>query len=610
VSVRRLHILIVLAVLVTAVAVDPAAATGDAPGAVDGQRVAPEVLADLGRDGEAFVIAELDVPALRREWDRPSRARAVGAAGTRVVDRLPPGSYRGSAREQQLPFITLQVRPAALEALRHDPEVTRVLPNRQNRPSLVESLQATGADIAAAAGHTGTGRAIAVVDTGVDATHPFLAAPGGTTRVVGEGCFSGVGNAFSRVLSACPGYDPQRTGPGAAVPCQLTDPCRHGTHVAGIAAGARPVGAAASVPPAGVAPGASLVAVQVFSYLCDVQPLSTQGGFSCTTGWELVAFDSDIALALEWLHASRTTFSLAAVNLSLGGSPTAAGNCSHAAGGTIAALRAAGVATVAATGNDGNKSLIASPACVPGVVAVGSTDATTGAASKFSNSAPRVDLLAPGAAGGGARGLLSSVPGSGYASSGGTSMAAPHVAAALAVLGERFPGSTVADNVGRLVATGIRTADTNGVSTPLIRLDAAAGVPGSDAPFTALTPARLSDTRPDATTIDGIAARTGAIGPGQTRVIPVTGRGGVPATGVGAVALNVTATGGTAASYLTVHPTGAPRPLASNLNTQPGQTVPNMVIARIGTNGTISVFNASGSTHVIVDVLGWFPTPP
>ena len=65
----------------------------------------------------------------------------------------------------------------------------------------------------------------------------------------------------------------------------------------------------------------------------------------------------------------------------------------------------------------------------------------------------------------------------------------------------------------------------------------------------------------------------------------VTGRGGVPASGVGAVALNVTVTNPTAPSFLTVWPTGDTAPLASNLNYLPGQTVPNLVIAKVGTGG-------------------------
>lgn len=102
-------------------------------------------------------------------------------------------------------------------------------------------------------------------------------------------------------------------------------------------------------------------------------------------------------------------------------------------------------------------------------------------------------------------------------------------------------------------------------------------------------------------------AESAPAGAGGMIELVVTGRGGVPSSGVGAVALNVTVTNPTAPSYLTVWPTGAPRPNASNLNYSPGQTVPNMVIAKVGTGGRISLYNYAGTTDVIVDVLGWFP---
>ncbi len=123
---------------------------------------------------------------------------------------------------------------------------------------------------------------------------------------------------------------------------------------------------------------------------------------------------------------------------------------------------------------------------------------------------------------------------------------------------------------------------------------------------TALLPARLLDTRPGAPTIDGLAAGTGALAPGATRTLTVTGRGGVPTTGVGGVVLNVTATGPTTGGYLTAYPVGAARPATSNLNFGPGQTIANLVIAKVGAYGQVSIYNASGSTQVIVDVAGWF----
>ena len=97
----------------------------------------------------------------------------------------------------------------------------------------------------------------------------------------------------------------------------------------------------------------------------------------------------------------------------------------------------------------------------------------------------------------------------------------------------------------------------------------------------------------------------GALGPGESIDLQVAGRGGV-SDEPEAVALNVTVTGPTAGSYLTVWPSGEPRPLASSVNMVAGQTVPNMVLARVGANGMVSIFNNAGSTDVVVDVLGCF----
>ena len=128
------------------------------------------------------------------------------------------------------------------------------------------------------------------------------------------------------------------------------------------------------------------------------------------------------------------------------------------------------------------------------------------------------------------------------------------------------------------------------------------------ATFHGLTPARLMDTRSGASTIDGAFSGLGPIALGATRNVSVVGRGGVPATGVGAVALNVTVTNPTGTGYLTVFPTGQPQPTASNLNFTPGQTIPNMALVAVGAGGQVSIFNSSGNSDVIVDVLGWFPT--
>jgi hypothetical protein len=129
--------------------------------------------------------------------------------------------------------------------------------------------------------------------------------------------------------------------------------------------------------------------------------------------------------------------------------------------------------------------------------------------------------------------------------------------------------------------------------------------------FTALTPARLLETRSGAglTTIDHLFEGGGAIGNDASIDVQITGRGGVPATGlVSAVVLNATITGPTNNSYLTLSPTGVTRPVISNLNYGPGQTIPNMVTVAVGTGGMVNVYNNQGSVHVVLDVVGYYST--
>jgi hypothetical protein len=126
--------------------------------------------------------------------------------------------------------------------------------------------------------------------------------------------------------------------------------------------------------------------------------------------------------------------------------------------------------------------------------------------------------------------------------------------------------------------------------------------PRSGGKFTALTPNRLLDTR-DGTGTGGAA---GPLGQGQHLDLHVVGVGGVPATGVSGVALNVTVDQPTATGYVTVWPTGEPMPNASTHNYTPGLTVANLVLAKVGAGGSVSIYNNAGQTHVIADVIGYF----
>ncbi|MGI8809730.1 MAG: hypothetical protein ACR2KK_18200 [Acidimicrobiales bacterium] len=118
-----------------------------------------------------------------------------------------------------------------------------------------------------------------------------------------------------------------------------------------------------------------------------------------------------------------------------------------------------------------------------------------------------------------------------------------------------------------------------------------------------ISPGRVLDTRDGTGTGGGVEPLTAA----DIIDVPITGRVGVPTTGVTAVALNVVATNATGPpSFLTVWPTGQQRPVASNLNHRPGVSVPNMVIARVGTDGKVSIFNNLGTVDVAADVQGYF----
>ena len=150
---------------------------------------------------------------------------------------------------------------------------------------------------------------------------------------------------------------------------------------------------------------------------------------------------------------------------------------------------------------------------------------------------------------------------------------------ALDATGRMYFGSTVG-RIGR-----IRRVDLPSIPVPT---------------FHPLSPTRILDTR------TGQGAPAAKVGPGATLRLQVTGTGGVPASGISAVAMNVTVTEPTATSYLTASPAGETRPLAANAVYGPGQTVSNLVIVKVGADGKVDLFNLAGSAHVVADVAGWF----
>ena len=114
-----------------------------------------------------------------------------------------------------------------------------------------------------------------------------------------------------------------------------------------------------------------------------------------------------------------------------------------------------------------------------------------------------------------------------------------------------------------------------------------------------LTPARIADSR----NALGLAAR---LAPGQSASLQVAGQGGVPATGVTGVVLNLTATGPNAAGWLSVLPSGTSFANTSNVNFIPNQTIANRVMTGLGSDGKITIRNGPSNVDAIVDVVGWF----
>jgi hypothetical protein len=118
-----------------------------------------------------------------------------------------------------------------------------------------------------------------------------------------------------------------------------------------------------------------------------------------------------------------------------------------------------------------------------------------------------------------------------------------------------------------------------------------------------VVPARLLDTRPGQTTIDGLFQGAGVRAAESVTELKVTGRGGVP-NDASAVLMNLTAVTPDGPGFFTVYPCGETRPLASNVNYVAGQIVPNAVLAKIGTNGNVCIYTKAAS-HILADVNGY-----
>ncbi len=119
------------------------------------------------------------------------------------------------------------------------------------------------------------------------------------------------------------------------------------------------------------------------------------------------------------------------------------------------------------------------------------------------------------------------------------------------------------------------------------------------------SPRRLLDTRPGTSTADGSDAGGGRRQADTELALSVAGRLDVPDDAT-SVALNITAADASGIGYVTAYPCGEQRPTASHLNYGPGAPVANGAIVRLGNGGDVCLFTGDASTHLVVDVNGWF----
>lgn len=414
---------------------------------LDLQAVVPAGIADALRaraasQGPLRLIVQLQAPQLDfgklDQAARQSRFQVIDDLQTGLLVQLRHTGLRELARFKTIPFMVVLADAQTLEALVRLPQVISIQEDIPEPPTLASSVPIIGAPAAWTEGFEGTGQAVAVLDTGVDTGHAFFP-PG---KVVAEACFSTT-FATDKSTSVCPGGAPSSTASGSGTYCPLSyGGCDHGTHVAGIAVGNDGVG-----PNIGVAPDAQLIPIQVFSVFGS-------GAGGCA--FKACSYPSDQVKALEHILILSDTIDIAAVNMSLGGALFASQSSCDAANelrkAAIDNLRAVGIATIIASGNNSGKVSLSQPGCISSAISVGNTtDADEIAAS--SNVSTFLSLLAPGTD------INSAYPGGGLKSNSGTSMAAPHVAGAWAVLREAEPLASVDEILAALRLTGTSVDD-------------------------------------------------------------------------------------------------------------------------------------------------------
>jgi subtilisin family serine protease len=421
------------------------------------ERVAKEVLAELGREGQARVTVLFDLPVgTAQASDRRAERRRQVSQITDELILVAGAGFTLERRFRVVPAVVGIVDLDALSRLERHPAVRAIGTDPGGRGHLDVARPLLGIDTVQAPqpgglGITGNDVKVVVMDSGIDSDNSDFAG-----ALVDEACFCSDGGD-----GCCPDGTTTQFGSGAA-----EDDHGHGTWVSGHVMSQGVDG------PKGAAPDADLVAVKV---------LDEDNGFCCA---------SDITAAFDWIADQHPD--AAVVNASLGTNALFGSECSTdetwliPMAAAVAEVAANGTLMAASSGNDESVGGIGAPSCIGDIMAVGATykEDIVGTVSCstpqpspgvdevtcFSNVSDEVEILAPGAF------METTALGGGTASGlAGTSFSAPLVAGCAALVKAARPDATAAEIRADLLDSPVRVQDPR-VGAFFPRLDCLAAV--------------------------------------------------------------------------------------------------------------------------------------
>jgi hypothetical protein len=529
----------------------------------------------------------------------------ITATGNGVMTKISGTAFSLIHRYDTLPLLALSVSKESLNVLEASPEVEVIQPDKVNflpdpvspnnnklqemnvsstilQPELMDTVNLIGASTVWSMGYSGSGWYVAILDTGIRKTHQFF-----SNKTIVEACFA----SGQTGTGDCPNGANTMYGAGAAAHySSIYSGYDHGTHVSGIAAGHRSDNSLN-----GIAKDANIIAVKVFSRFYD----------SSSKSYYVGAYDSDIIKGLNYIYGLRNTYSIASVNMSLGGvqysSQSSCDSDNLATKAAIDSLKAVNIATVIATGNDYLCGYVSAPACISSAISIGASSKTDTVASFSNRDSVMQDLFAPGLY------IYSSTGGSdaSYQSWSGTSMATPHAVGAWAVLRQIRPTATVDQLLAAIASTGraVATNCSGSYSKPRIQLDQALSFLNMPPSVTTTQATNLATT---GATINGTINPNGLSATYYFQWGTTTGYGNITSSqsaGSGNISTAVSAT----LTGLTMSTTYHYRLVASSsAGTVHG---PDVSFTTLGPPGAATLITPWGSTPTPSPSFNWYAVP-